>query len=528
MSIFWLGDGTRIELEDRELASGGEGKIYRVKGHPTIVAKLYHPDKLTLAKKAKLQIMIKYPPRQGNDGHISIAWPKKLIYDAQKRFCGFTMPYIHHQDSFPLFKLYNPQDRRAINLAFTWKYLLLMASNLAMIITDLHDRGYVVGDLNESNLLVTSRAQVTLVDCDSLQVPKVPAKRRRKFSWLKNLPVFRLILLAPHASLPIVRLVLPARGRTASQTKNTSVFLCPVGKADYTPPELQGCDFSKTPRKPEHDNFSLAILIFLLLMEGRHPFTGVWQGNGSPLTLAQSIKGGYFSCTSRKLIPPKYAVPFDILPPNIQKLMKKCFNRPSLARNPFLAIASLLSLFTLGAILTLYAIFNIYITIILCVILLSGFTLLYTSERPPAKMWQNALKEMYQHLETCTRNPSHVYSNHLDLCPWCERVSLGIPDPFPQSTLATNTGKPPLLRSKSKFKPGGFVQKILDAVQPLIYVGFIFLFLAMYWAAISIWKTLFPILDHTAPQLNCVSGIVLLLTPILFMFMILRLYKRSR
>ncbi|MEZ4656723.1 MAG: hypothetical protein R2911_04055 [Caldilineaceae bacterium] len=34
----------------------------------------------------------------------------------------------------------------------------------------MHDRGHVVGDLNESNILVTPDARVTLVDADSFQV----------------------------------------------------------------------------------------------------------------------------------------------------------------------------------------------------------------------------------------------------------------------------------------------------------------------------------------------------------------------
>ena len=56
----------------------------------------------------------------------------------------------------------------------------------------LHERGYVVGDVNESNILVNRGALVTLIDTDSFQV------------------------------------------RSAEQ-----VYRCRVGKPEYTPPELQ-------------------------------------------------------------------------------------------------------------------------------------------------------------------------------------------------------------------------------------------------------------------------------------------------
>ena len=41
-------------------------------------------------------------------------------------------------------------------------------------------------------------------------------------------------------------------------------------KLDYTPPELQEQNFNQVDRASCHDNFALAILIFMLLMEGVH------------------------------------------------------------------------------------------------------------------------------------------------------------------------------------------------------------------------------------------------------------------
>ena len=59
-----------------------------------------------------------------------------------------------------------------------------------------------------------------------------------------------------------------------------SYYRCPVGKPEFTPPELQGRLFAHLDRAPEHDLFGLAVLIFQLLMEGTHPFAGVFLGHG--------------------------------------------------------------------------------------------------------------------------------------------------------------------------------------------------------------------------------------------------------
>ena len=46
------------------------------------------------------------------------------------------------------------------------------------------------------------------------------------------------------------------------------VFHCTVAKGEYLAPELQGKDLATTDRTPESDNFALAVLLFLMLMEG--------------------------------------------------------------------------------------------------------------------------------------------------------------------------------------------------------------------------------------------------------------------
>ncbi len=341
MSRYAYAGGSPLALGSA-LGSGGEATVYAVLGNPAQAAKIYHQP--TSVRAAKLQVMQAHPPRDpsADTAHPSIAWPLGLVYDSGGTPVGFLMPRFPGGSFRPLLEFYNPQTRLDHAPGFTWAYLLRTAANLAAVVAALHAQGTVIGDLNESNLLVNRSALVTLIDCDSMQVTG----------------------------------------------PDGTVFRCPVGKPEYTPPELQGVDFSRVNRVPAHDLFGLAVLVSLLLMEGVHPFQGVWQGAGDPPTLEENIAAGrcpYAGATD--LRPPPYALPFTILPPAVQDLMRRCFG-PG-ARDPV--------------------------------------------ARPPAQEWCVALEAAAADLATCAVNPQHRYSRHLgDECPWCARIArLHLPDPFP-------------------------------------------------------------------------------------------------
>src|SRR5205807_3008042 len=150
-----------------------------------------------------------------------------------------------------------------------------------------------VGDLNESNVLASETALVTLVDTDSFQVRD------------------------------------PQTG---------TIHRCPVGKPEFTPPELQGKAFRQLDRAPEHDAFGLAVLIFQLLMEGAHPFAGIVPGREDPPPMAERIAAGRFPhrppraalfFLRRRAAGPRrpnpLAPPFEILHPELRRLFVRCF-----------------------------------------------------------------------------------------------------------------------------------------------------------------------------------------------------------
>lgn len=269
----------------RKIGGGGEGDVYAVTGRAELVAKIY--AKPTREAADKLARMIDHPPsgRRDAGGHVNLAWPSELLYGAGHRAApvGFLMPRV--TGAVPLLEVFNPRLRARTLPGFDRRYLFRTARNLAAVLATLHQAGYVVGDVNESNILVTPSALVTFIDCDSFQVQA------------------------------------PREGRVVT-------YPCPVGKLEYTAPELQGKVFSREVRRPEADRFALGVLIFQLLMEGRHPFAGTWTGSGEPPSVEEKIRRGCFPYADRPtfpIAPPPNAPALATLPPAVGDLVHRCF-----------------------------------------------------------------------------------------------------------------------------------------------------------------------------------------------------------
>ncbi|MFN7759432.1 MAG: protein kinase domain-containing protein [Pseudanabaena sp.] len=322
------------------IGSGGEANIYTVQINSELVAKVYHQPHGDYARQ--LAFMVANPPVDplAKEGRVSIAWATELVTDLGL-VVGFLMPKLDTSKAKPIFQYYNPSERRKESPTFSYVSLLRTARNLARAVRSVHSRGYVIGDVNESNVLVAEDAIVTLVDTDSFQV-----------------------------------------------NDGTTVYRCTVGKPEYTPPELQGMSFRDVDRSVEHDLFGLGVLIYQLLMEGTHPFGGVFRGQGEAPELQERIKAGHFP-HGRRGIPYKpmpLAPSFQMLPVALQELFLLCFEVGH--GNP--------------------------------------------AARPTAEVWSKALGVAEDGLVRCGVNGQHYYSGHLGVCPWCERAAkLGGRDPFP-------------------------------------------------------------------------------------------------
>ena len=203
-----------------QIARGGEGTVFELQGHPDRVAKIYmQPVDGVRLEKLNALIRLNRPQLMTVS-----AWPQEVLLDQQKKPVGFIMPAV--RGGRPLHMFVSPYDRQKHAPNAGYRTLISVASNLARAVMTFHQAGVIIADINFSNFLVLSDGTVRVIDCDSVQIG--------------NKPKFRSA----------------------------------VAMVEFVPPELQGKRVADYARTHDHDNFGLSVLIFLLLVQGRHPFSG--------------------------------------------------------------------------------------------------------------------------------------------------------------------------------------------------------------------------------------------------------------
>lgn len=309
----------------RKLGAGGEGAVSDAPSHGNdVVAKLYHKP-IDLKKQAKLRTMAQVKTRE----LLAIAtWPIDTIHDARNNaVVGFLMPKMVGFKE--IHRLYSPAHRRQDFRTADWTFLVQAARNTAAAIALIHKFGHVVGDINQNNVVVSQTATVKLIDCDSFQIQ--------------------------HGS---------------------QRFLCEVGVAHFTPPELHGKQFDTVVRTPNHDNFGLALLCFHLLFMGRHPYAGKFHNGSREMPIEKAIREFRFAysstAASKHMAPPPHTLPLGVLPPRLQSMFESAFSQQAV----------------FGA-------------------------------RPTAEQWMHALEALRHELVECSAAAWHKYHQSLSNCPWC-------------------------------------------------------------------------------------------------------------
>lgn len=263
----------------REIGRGGEGAVFELARDVGFVAKIYH-EAVEPLRVRKFTAMA----RLANPDLLQIAaWPVGTLHDSPGgKLVGLVMPRVaKHRE---IHELYSPAQRKLHFPKANWAYLAHVAMNCAAAFEVVHAGGHVVGDVNQSGVMVGERATVRLIDCDSFQI----------------------------------------RGEN-------ELFPCVVGVPQYTPPELQGASFRDVIRTADHDCFGLALLIFHLLFMGRHPFAGRYGGAGD-MPIEQAISQGRFAFSRRgaqlQMAPPPNTLPLAALPAETANLFEQAFAFP--------------------------------------------------------------------------------------------------------------------------------------------------------------------------------------------------------
>ena len=335
----------------RQLGKGGQGTVFQATSHPGRVYKQYTPETLakdsTLERRLHAMVATSPPERQEKGtGHQVLAWPDAVVTGGG-RLTGYLMPEVDHTSTVELHRITNPSDRRNATgtngwiRAFSWRYLVQASGNLAHATHVLHDAGVVIGDFNLKNVLVSRNALVTLIDCDSMQITD------------------------------------PVSGER---------FFCAVVMPEFQPPELAGASLQRTVRHASGDRYALAVHLYQLLLEGEHPFRGVWKGAGDKPSAIDLARQGMWALRDGGLLTPRpSAIDRRILPPPILELFRRAFEDG--ASDPGL--------------------------------------------RPSAVEWRDALLELGHHLRRCTTDQQHWYAGTLRSCPWCGHAANRTQVPLP-------------------------------------------------------------------------------------------------
>jgi len=328
--------GKQYELSVKPLAAGGEGEIYDIIGQPKSVAKIYKTGKATNDKEQKLLRMIHYPPEP--EALKQIAWPQDLLYDSSYRFVGFVMSKMSLNEDLNV--IYEPGSS-AKYPEMPWKSKITIAKNLCVVLDCVHKADHICGDFNPKNISVDPDAgYVVFLDTDSYHI----------------------------------------------QDGNIT-YRCDVGMPEYLPAEVQnkmrgGGTLATAPLptfSQDTDNFSLAIHIFQLLMNGIHPFACAILPRQQSVTAPQPTEGitkgeSPFMQDIPGIRIPALAPKITILTPEIQQLFRRAFVDGH--RNP--------------------------------------------SNRPKPAEWYEALNNLGGKLVKCGNVPYHQYFKPLSTCPWCD------------------------------------------------------------------------------------------------------------
>lgn len=217
--------GRRLKLQ-RQIGEGGEGTVYGT-DDPDIVAKIYRSDTLASSRYDKLKTM--------TDDTIKIrevCWPTELVVNESGEFVGYIMPNASGYTEFgkSVFKLQDEIFAKKEMPGWDRLSLVRLCISICKVLQAMRAKGILMGDVNPRNIMVNKLSpdspKIMLVDCDSYQYKGFP---------------------------------------------------CPVGTKIFTSPEIykkydNKPDFSRIIRTESDENYSVASMLFHVLMLASPPF----------------------------------------------------------------------------------------------------------------------------------------------------------------------------------------------------------------------------------------------------------------
>lgn len=318
-AIYSDGHFEKVKLGRLLNKGGAAGKIYEDLSHPQLVAKIFHDKSKSRTNRQKLEAMLHNRPNIppiSHDGrsYVQIAWPEAVLEDDEGFCIGYLMPLINTEEAVSLDHLMQKAVRKKIGLSENYSNRLYAAYNVAAMVAALHKCRHYIVDLKPANVSVYKENMlVAMFDCDGFSI----------------------------------------RGET-------SRYPAEFVSEEYIYPE--GMEQNCEDMGEEQDKFALAVIIFKLLNNGIHPFSGTpRKTTDDMLTIQTRIEKYHYAYG---IWPDAYQAPHPYS-------MHEHFDKKTLA--------------------------------------LFDRAFLKGQVRPGAKEWQEHLEYLFRNLKTCKKNPEHVY-----------------------------------------------------------------------------------------------------------------------
>jgi DNA-binding helix-hairpin-helix protein with protein kinase domain len=216
----------RPQTLGRLFNKGGEGHIYPLADNGDVLVK--HYNKRTLKRAMNRRLMEKVETMRQMEKMLAsdrFGWPRILVYGSDGSWLGYGMLRV---EGVQMQTLCQPRLIAERLPHWSRREVVKCAKSFVDLIDYAHKNGVVVGDINPGNFLVDPvYCEVRGIDCDSYQVEC-----------------------------------------------NGSYYPCPVGIPMLLAPELlDGVDYSTVHRTVEQELFSVAVMLFRMLMLGLHPYS---------------------------------------------------------------------------------------------------------------------------------------------------------------------------------------------------------------------------------------------------------------
>ena len=298
---------------------GAAGKVFAIADMPRKVAKIFHERQKSNTNRLKLEAMVMNNPNipsvmANGVEYVQIAWPEAILEDDEGYCVGYLMPFINTSEAVSLDHLMQGAVRAKLGLSDKYSYRVMAAYNVALMVASLHRYGHYIIDLKPANVSIYKKTMtVAMFDCDGFSIKGEQARFPAEFV-----------------------------------------------SEEYIYPE--GMNQSCEEMGEEQDKFALAVIIFKLLNNGIHPFSGVVKKNAdSTLSIQERIEQYHYAYgmwADSYQSPHPYSI-HTFLPQSTMKLFDRAFVKGQ--------------------------------------------------KRPTALEWQAELDYLLKNIKQCKKNPNHSY-----------------------------------------------------------------------------------------------------------------------